>query len=203
MQTSPQEFRRHYASLSDEALLDIDPAELTEVAQQCLETELAERGLLETDAEEVEAASVDAGEQPDFQDFGDTSEWLEDAVEACSFASHPGSSVADGAADACDALRAAGIPSNIVTGQDSWDEGQTHRKLYRVMVPGPLILYANAVLDKELFNVKLETTWRTHFSGLSDKDLRSLSPERMCAGYADLIARLKAAYRDEIAKRGS
>ena len=46
MQIDPEEFRRHYASLSDEALLDIDREELVDVAQQCYDEELAQRGIV-------------------------------------------------------------------------------------------------------------------------------------------------------------
>ena len=120
---------------------------------------------------------------------------MENAAEACSFASRPGSYVAPEAAAACDVLRAAGIPSSIVTEEDSSE------KLFRVMVPAPLILNASSVLDKEIFNVQLESNWRTLLNALSDEELRALSPDAMCAGFADRIARLKAAYRDEIARR--
>ena len=45
MPIDPAEFRRHYASLSDEALLEINRDELVEAAQQCYDEELAGRGL--------------------------------------------------------------------------------------------------------------------------------------------------------------
>jgi hypothetical protein len=51
MQIDPEEFRRHYASLSDEGLLEIDRDELVDVAQQCYDEELAQRGIaFEADA---------------------------------------------------------------------------------------------------------------------------------------------------------
>ena len=49
MNFDPQELRRHYESLTDEALLEIDPSDLTPLANQVLETELATRNLLEED----------------------------------------------------------------------------------------------------------------------------------------------------------
>ena len=45
MQIDPDEFRRHYDSLSDEALLEVNRDELVEVAQQCYDVELAHRGI--------------------------------------------------------------------------------------------------------------------------------------------------------------
>jgi hypothetical protein len=40
-----EDFTRHYESLSDEALLEIDPEELTPIAHGCLVDELTKRGL--------------------------------------------------------------------------------------------------------------------------------------------------------------
>jgi hypothetical protein len=50
-----EDFTRHYESLSDEALLEIDPEELTPVARGCFGEELAKRGLATGDetAEDV------------------------------------------------------------------------------------------------------------------------------------------------------
>ena len=45
MRPDPDELRRYYASLSDDALLEIERNDLTEVAQACYDAELAERGL--------------------------------------------------------------------------------------------------------------------------------------------------------------
>jgi hypothetical protein len=42
---SAADFRQHYELLSDEALLEINPGDLVEVARQCLEDEIAQRGL--------------------------------------------------------------------------------------------------------------------------------------------------------------
>ena len=43
MQIDPEDFRKHYASLSDQALLEWDRNELVEVAQRCYDAELARR----------------------------------------------------------------------------------------------------------------------------------------------------------------
>ena len=53
MHATADDFKAHYASLSDETLLDENRDELVEVARQCLDEELARRGLkqaVETEA---------------------------------------------------------------------------------------------------------------------------------------------------------
>jgi hypothetical protein len=45
MPADPEYLRQHYASFSDEGLMSIDRAKLTEVAQQYYDEELARRGL--------------------------------------------------------------------------------------------------------------------------------------------------------------
>lgn len=45
MDVTAEDFRRHYESLSDEALLEIDTGELTELARRCHAEELARREL--------------------------------------------------------------------------------------------------------------------------------------------------------------
>ena len=45
MKVTPDELRQYYASLSDEMLLRLDPADLTDAARRCYESEFAERGL--------------------------------------------------------------------------------------------------------------------------------------------------------------
>lgn len=61
MQIDPEEFRRRYAELSDEALLEINRVELTEIAREYLDLELAGRGLSsgpETEPEPGERADL-------------------------------------------------------------------------------------------------------------------------------------------------
>jgi len=66
MDTSIQEFQKHYESLSDEALLEEHRNELVEPARKCLDAELARRGLT-AQAQAAEAAeeqpSADPGDQ--------------------------------------------------------------------------------------------------------------------------------------------
>src|SRR5579862_6954042 len=52
MQIDPEDFKRHYALLSDDALLEIDRDELVDTARVCYDAELNERQLVRPDAEE-------------------------------------------------------------------------------------------------------------------------------------------------------
>jgi hypothetical protein len=52
MEVTPDDFRRYYSGLSDEALLDVPREDLTTAAQVCYDAEVASRGLhREVDAE--------------------------------------------------------------------------------------------------------------------------------------------------------
>jgi len=64
MQIDPEDFKRHYALLSDDALLDVDRDELVDVARMCYDAELAERNLAHPDNEEnVSSAGASAHAQ--------------------------------------------------------------------------------------------------------------------------------------------
>jgi Putative prokaryotic signal transducing protein len=52
VQIDPEDFKRHYALLSDDALLEIDRDELVDAARPYYDAELAERKLAPPDAEE-------------------------------------------------------------------------------------------------------------------------------------------------------
>jgi len=52
MQIDPEDFKRHYALLSDDALLEIDRDELTDAARPHYDAELAERKLALPDTDE-------------------------------------------------------------------------------------------------------------------------------------------------------
>ena len=107
MQIDRQELSAHYASLSDEELLELDRAELTEVAQRFYDSELAKRHMTPEDTETpVEphgrAAPVDAAEGADEDedgaavinfDAGTEPDWLEDATCADALATCPAPSV--------------------------------------------------------------------------------------------------------------
>ena len=196
VQIDPQALRSHYASLSDDELLAIDEAELTEVAWKYYDAEFARRELSRANDDEQAAPDAPA---VSLEPQGD---WLGDAACACSFADLPGRSSAEHAADALAALQAAGIPCQIEVHDvdQPAEEARTYQE-YRVMVPGALNLQATSVLDQEIFNGGQESEWRAHFAELSDKELRTLNPEVICAGLRDRIKRLTRAYNDEVKRR--
>src|ERR1017187_9743507 len=221
MQIDRQELSAHYASLSDEELLELDRAELTEVAQRFYDSELAKRHLTPEDTETpVEphgrAAPVDAAEggrprphrRPSSSssaaavinfDAGPEPDWLEDATCARSYAVLAGGSAADAGA-AHDALVAAGIPCHISV--KSFDPNDPKPQYYYcVMVPGARNLEAASALVMAIDNPKEAEMWRAHFEVLSDEELRVLKFDAICAGLRDRLARLKSAYDDEVARR--
>ena len=63
MDITTEDFRRHFDFLSDEALLDTNREELTEVAQQCLDEEIAKRGL-HLASEEIPEEDDPAADEP-------------------------------------------------------------------------------------------------------------------------------------------
>ena len=193
------ELSRYYASLSDEELREIDPAELTETARKCYQQEREKRVPAEEDAEPAEAHHFELDYSGDVDVEPD---WLEHAACACSFTAVPGSRHAEDAARAQDVLLAAGIPCHLSLLQADPDtEDGSRFDEYRVLVPEPLNLKALSVLDREIFNPEQEADWRAHFAALSDQELAQLTPDVICAGLLDRAERLKRAFNDEIARR--
>jgi hypothetical protein len=62
VQIDPEDFKRHYAMLSDAALLEIDRDELVDVARACYDAELAERNLAVEEARSSAPAVETAGQ---------------------------------------------------------------------------------------------------------------------------------------------
>jgi hypothetical protein len=180
MQITTDELRKHYASLSDEELREIDPADLTEIARQCYEEEVTTRRVAPAGDDEEEIA-VEPEVEPD---------WLETAACVCTFRDVPRASLAR------DALMASGVPCRL-----SEAEPDAEGREYQVMAPAGLHFKAKTVLDVQIFNAQEEEGVRAHLAGLSDKDLRALSLDDVCGGLRDLLERLTRAYHDEIGSR--
>ena len=190
VQINREDLSRHYASLSDGELLAIDPNELTELAAECYGNEVDRRRLSEQPEPDGAAPEIHAHDEiePD---------WFDTAATACTFQIGTGRRYAEDAERACTILRDAGIPSQVV---NDHDEGGQPDSL-SVMVPGALSLKASSVLDRDLFNEQLEEAWTSHFDQLSDKELRALQPDDICAGLLDRAARLKRVYEEALAQR--
>lgn len=208
MEISSESLRRYYGSLPDEALLELDPSDLTEVARACYLDELARRNL-KTGPDRGRQAwqEEDESSEPQFDgeaDFAPEEGWLEDAVCVCAFDARTDFGSPGEAERAREVLEAAQIPCHVAMEQLETQHGRSMPQYeYRVMVPAALSLEATSVLDTEIFNPKLEAEWKTHFEHLSDDELRAFSAESLCAGLLDRAARLKRAYLDEIARRKS
>jgi hypothetical protein len=209
MRIDIEDLRRHYADLSDEALLEIQRGDLTETAQTCYDDELRRRGLdrgapaairasrpqRAKDVPASDAAELESAEEP---------EWLDDAAEVFSHVDRPGSTAPAEAAQARDALAAAGIPVYVELSEDPPEEPRTHAstRRWRVLVPGNLNMRATGVLECEIFNEEFESAWRAHLEGLPDDDLEGANPEVAFAGLIDKLERATRLYEEELARRG-
>lgn len=188
MQPDAKDLRRHYASLSDEALLDIQRDDLTAVAQRCYDDEIANRELAgagdETSAAEAAGIEVE-------------SDWLESAAVACSFGPQDTADLDQ----ACSILEQADLPYRVNARDQEDSQGQPYQ-IQDVMVPAPWLLLALSVLDQEMFNERQESDWRAHLEELSDEDFATVHIEDLTAGMLDRVERLKRVYADELARRG-
>jgi len=214
MRIDPEDLRRHYESLSDEGLLDINRDDLVDVARGIYDQEIARRGLdglAEPDeeaydsgaaADELDEAGDGADEPgPDEDDDGPPPAWLEDA--GCPYSTYgmPGGDYAGSVPEVREVLRSARIPSRVVVKPPEPERPQTPRSLFSVMVPGELTQRAYSLIERRVFNPQAEADWRTHLLGLSDEELRRLRLDDFCGSLLDKAERLKRAYLDEIARR--
>jgi len=202
MRIDAEDLRRHYASLSDGELAELDRNDLVEMAQKIYDEEVARREALQPEeAEEPVEDEDDAspvGESADWDaDSGPPPEWLEDAACAYSVEVHRRHPDTADMLRARSALRAAGIPCFAVTEPTERDDVE----LCSLLVPGALTLHATSVLDRDIFNPQQEESWRTHLGALTDGDLRALDPDIFCAGMLDRAARLRKTYEGELARR--
>lgn len=188
LQPDPKDLRRHYASLSDEALLDINRDDLTPVAQHCYDEEMASRHL----AADGDEAAVAADQETEVE-----SDWLESAACACSFGPQDTADLDQ----ACGILDTADVPYQISPRDQEDSQGQPYQ-IQDVMVPAPWLLLALSVLDREMFNERQEADWRGHLAELSDEDFATIHIDDLTAGMLDRVERLKRIYADELARRG-
>ena len=197
MQISDEDLRRHYASLSDEELLAMEPGDLTDAARRWYSVEVDKRGL-NAAGQPGRATRGAAPMSTATRDFGEPEpDWVDSAACACSWVASPGTNHAPDAEHAREVLQAAGIPCHLSVRRPDSDQHES----YEVLVPGALTLVATSVLDKEIFNPELEADWRAHFEGLSDEELEALDPDAICAGLLDRVDRLTRVYEEEVARR--
>ena len=210
MKIDPVYLQRHYASLSDDALLAVDREDLVEAARQIYDAEIADRGL--DAANLLDEMSDSTGDDPEFEsthsdlapaEDGDAPEWLDEAAEVWSCVVHPGRGPAPEAADARAVLLEAGIPCHLEL-QEILPEETANREVrhhWRLMVPGNLNLRATSELDREIFNEDFETEWKAHLEVFSDTELRTMHPHVAFGGLFDKVERITRAYNEELARR--
>lgn len=198
MPIDPKYLREQYASLSDEALMEIHRADLVDAAQRCYDDELARRR-----AARHENAESDSESLRDPLSEEDKPAWLEDASEVFSRVDRPGALPADDIAAARDALDAEGIPCYVDLAElpqaEETPDAPTH--IWRVMVPGNLNFRATSVLDRDIFNADFEAEWKAHLETLSDDEVLDMNPELVFCGLFDRVERVTRAYDEEIARR--
>ena len=206
MPVDPEYLRQHFASLSDEALLEIDRAELVEAAQSCYDVELRRRKLLTPRAAKPadtsdEQPHVDV--QPDRTD--EKPEWLAEASEVFSRAEYSSNAPAPDVADARDALERAGIPCYVeqLEAPEPSTPSRQPTHIWRVLVPGDFNLHAASVLDRDIFNKEFEDEWTAHLQTLSEQELRQMNPQTVFCGLFDRVERVTRVYEQEIARRNS
>lgn len=147
MQIDPEELKRHYALLSDEALLDIDAADLTDAARMYYQGEMAHRKLAPAPKAQHEVPKVQVeAESPDELAVVGT---FQDPSEL---------------AEARDVLENAGIPCSIQCNNYRWE----------VFVPAAVRQQAEQILNKQYFDPESEVDYQTHFQLLDDEELLAL-----------------------------
>lgn len=208
MRIDPAEIQKRFAAMDDDALLDVDRDELSEMAQGIFDEEIARRGLGEgEDADGIPELEVSYGEdgEPvdvDGEEGVEAPEWMEDAVCVCTFETTPGSTAVGDVVKARAVLLAAEIPCTMAVNElPPAREGHPPRKEVALFVPGPVHLHAVSILDRDLFNETHEEEWQRHFEAISDEDLLALRPEVFTAGLLDRVARMKRVYAGEVARR--
>jgi|SRR5580692_4516255 hypothetical protein len=197
MKLNIDDLRRHYASLSDEALGEIDRSELVEVARACYDHELAQREPGKVIRSTARDERDEEGIEDELDNGGETPDWAAEGACVCSFASSRGRTDAE---DARVVLEKAGVPCYLELYDVEPDDTPPPQSEYRVMVPSGLNLRAMSVLDEEIFNEKMESGWRTHLETLADEELFG-KKEILLGGLLDRVARVSKAYDEEVARR--
>lgn len=200
MQADPEELREHFAALNDEALLEIDRDDLAGQAANYYDRELKVRRL--KSRPKGSPAREALGDSQTVADFnpGEEPAWLPEAINVVSFGDATGDAIPGGAQQARVVLKKAAIPAYI-TVENPQDSSGRAGILYNVMVPSEHLLRAKSVLDKEIFNVLLETEHRTHFESMPVEAFEALEEDTLVAGMLDRVERLRRAYREEVARR--
>jgi hypothetical protein len=186
--------RQHYATLSDEALQDVNRQDLVEAARAVYDEELSKRDLTAAPDEEMVIDEIEFESEVD-------EDWHEDAIMVYSRQESAGSEPPPDVVDARNALDAEGIPCKLELLEIPVDGGDPVHE-WQVLVPGQLNLRATSVIDRDLFNADFEDNWRNLLHSFSDEELRDMNPQFVFCGLFDRVERVKQAWADEVARRG-
>ena len=129
MEVTPEDFRRHFELLSDDALLDTDREDLVDIARQCFDEEVSRRGL--NVADDAPGVAAEASE-PRASDG-------EELVLLATFVSGDEVSLVRGL------LESASIPSHVVN-----PLGSLAGIEFRLMVPAAFEEQALEVLEMQI-----------------------------------------------------
>lgn len=170
--------KRHYASLSDDALLTIARDELVEVARTAYDAEAESRGLIFEDApiEEIEVA-----DEAELAFESNTADWEGDPALVGRFL------LASEVSDAIQKLEDAGIPTHLIRAKAEEDP----RRAFSLYTPDTQSERAMRLLYDE----QKAGDYEAHFAEISDEELLAVDPSALPA-----VARKMHA--TELAKRG-
>jgi hypothetical protein len=205
MQVDRGELGEHFASLSDEELLDLKRDDLTEEAQGIYDLEISSRRLKKASATKRMIENTEASFYK--RDYGGDNEtvdpdWHHDGTVVCAIVDTPGSHSEESVSKAQTSLQAVGIPSHLRARRELDASGiRDPYDTMEVLVPVRCAMHAASILDRDVFNDEFETYWRDHLSMLSNEDLLMLDPDIFCAGLIDKLSRMKRVYAQELTKR--
>jgi hypothetical protein len=190
MQPNLESLRHHYASLSDEALLDINRAELVEAARPLYDQEINQRNGTWDPAHDPLRLGVDP---PD---------WIAEGAQIFSVQAFRPDADQYQIEDRRAALEAAGIPCFVEFAETKYDaEPAGKYREWKLLVPGKYNIEAMSIIERDVENADFATDWINHLEMLSDEELLNASPQRAFCGLFDKIERVTRAYENELERR--
>jgi hypothetical protein len=190
MSLDAESLRRHYASLTTEALSELNPDDLIPEARAIVIGELSRRPTTSSPLPDAILSLVSDDPPP----------WFATAALACSYGNR-GAHNSPEALDVIKYLNAAGVPT-CLRFVPTPSDGSDVLDGFLIYVPGHLNIKAASVLDVNVFNAKEEAEWRRHLASVAENELPDIAPDIVCAGMQDRIERFTRAYDEELARRG-
>ncbi len=194
MPVDPEYLRQLYGSLSDEALREVNRAELVAAAQKYYDAEVVRRELDMTSGSYRPSGPRNKQIEAD----GDPGRPEEPAFLAVLTAETRDAYIEG----AFEVLQVAGIPCSMEFREIQRESPVIQSKtMWALLVPERLYLQATNILELEIYNHDFEAIWSAHLERLSDRELLALKPEQVWCGLFDRVERVTRAYIDELARR--